>query len=586
MNYRYIMLLGLAAAFSTSAQEKLSKEIDVEREIVPELRAASRMNIFPATMRPDLRPVTLTPGQLTEAADYQPLTPRYEPAWAGFAADPTRYRGYVDLGYFPASDFGFDAGVAAVANASTTLKFWTSLSRCQWADKLSMTENPEDYKVLDFIIGGDLAAKFTGGVLKVNTTFNYSNFNKWDLAPAFDAAELTRHLEFPNQKVTGFNLGAEWLGATANRLRYNLGLGGGIFNFSKAGGYGIDYLGYNELMFMELSPVHQTDINVKLGASLPVGEYSRAGVDLTSDWLHFNSFASDPIEYDRTLYGGDSTPAPLDINDKTQSVTSLTPFFGYNDQTVSARIGAKIDLTTGGGKKFHIAPDVLLGVNPVAYFGATLRFGGGEHLNTMQSLYAVSRYISPLLAYSPSHIPLTGELALRVGPFRGIALEAGGAYANAHDWLMWNLNETLFNSFRAVNLHAFKMFVKLSASWRDYVTFEARYDRRFGNDNDNLWYTWRDGARSVLTASLTLKPIKPLTVNVDYTLRQGRTMDDGYTSLSLGNYASLSAGATYRINEPLSVFARFDNILNRRNCMIFGYESRGFNGLFGASYKF
>lgn len=69
-----LMLLPAAAP----AQEQLTKEIDIEREIVPELRAASRMEVFPATMRPVFTPVKLSAGELTAAAAYQPLTHRYE----------------------------------------------------------------------------------------------------------------------------------------------------------------------------------------------------------------------------------------------------------------------------------------------------------------------------------------------------------------------------------------------------------------------------------------------------------------------------------------------------------------------------
>lgn len=77
-----LILLPAAA----TAQEQLTKEIDVEREIVPELRAASRMEVFPATVRPTMKTVRLTPGELTSPADYQTLTFRYEPASAGAAA--------------------------------------------------------------------------------------------------------------------------------------------------------------------------------------------------------------------------------------------------------------------------------------------------------------------------------------------------------------------------------------------------------------------------------------------------------------------------------------------------------------------
>ena len=49
---------------------------------------------------------------------------------------------------------------------------------------------------------------------------------------------------------------------------------------------------------------------------------------------------------------------------------------------------------------------------------------------------------------------------------------------------------------------------------------------------------------------------------------------------------NLWAGASYRITPALTIFARFDNILNKRAQLIYNVPSQGFTGLFGAGYKF
>ena len=229
---------------------------------------------------------------------------------------------------------------------------------------------------------------------------------------------------------------------------------------------------------------------------------------------------------------------------------------------------------TGDSTDFSLAPDVRLAYNPAAKFGIWLNATGGGKLNYLESVYALSRYMFPSLSVrSTSNLKLDSELGLRVGPFKGIALQGGVAYANVHNWIT-SENGRFFAPY---NLHAFKMFAGLTAAWRDYVTLTARYDRRLGDGNDNLWYAWRDDTRSVVSASLTVRPFSPLEITAGYT---------GCFERFHGDISNLSAGATYRIIAPLSVFAKFDNLLNRTQYDMLGFQTPGFNGLFGVEYKF
>ncbi len=599
MKIRYIALPLIAASFSTAAQEQLTKEIDVEREIVPELRAATRLDVFPTTVRPDIKPVRLSPGEHTEAAEYQPLTLRYEPAWGGFAATPTPYRGYVGAGYFPTSDFGLAAGFAAVAKKDMGLGIWANLNRRQWKDEYEATYPREDYKTFDIAVGADFITRFRAGNLSVRTTFEYSAFNKGmtRLIPNESSQNPTSEDIFsyddPTQKVTRWNLQAGWDGHASNDLEYGASLQGGLFHFGKAGSGDYRWNFLDREQADRISPVHQTAFGAGFGASLPAGAQGRAGVGISSQWLAFNHF---PFERNENYADAsdESYTSFIDAKGKTVSVTSLTPYYRFDNGSFSAKIGVKADITTGSGKTFHIAPDVMLGYNPASSFGAWIHVTGGEHLNSLESLYAVSRYISPLYAYTPSNMPVAGEIGFRVGPFKGIALEAGGTYANAHNWLMPDLMNSGYNSFKGVNLHSFKIFGSITAAWRDIISLRARYDYRFGNDTDNLWYAWRDGAKSVVSASLTVRPIDKLSANAAFEARYDRNMQQieylpaGETKAqkSLGTFASLSAGANYRITAPLSIFVRFDNILNRKDNMIFGLHTPGFNGLFGVDFKF
>lgn len=559
-----LILLPAAA----TAQEQLTKEIDVEREIVPELRAASRMEVFPATVRPTMKTVRLTPGELTSPADYQPLTFRYEPASAGAAAPLTPYCGYVDAGYFPVGDFGVAAGFAAVSRENTTLNVWANLNRRQYDDKNPiLVEYPEarnDYKTLDVAAGVDFVHRFSPkGRLGISTDFGYSNFNKGLLHSIREEDHAYLTVYDPTQNVIQWYLIAGWDGSADNGLRYTIGARTGIFNYSKAQPQGIPIddrwfiLGYEDAQ-------KQTTFGANVGAMLPINSVSEFGMDLATDWQRLKV----------VWIPGEISPVGLNLSEpKTFGVSNFTPYYSFHNAGFVIHAGVRLDLASGNGSKLYIAPDVKFAYNPVAQFGVWLNATGGSRLNTLESLYAVSRYMLPSETMSTSRVKLDSELGFRVGPFKGIALQTGATYGNAHDWIIPWARQMC----EAHNLHAFKVFVGLTAAWRDYVSLTARYDRRLGDGQDNFWYAWRDDTRSAVSASLTIRPFSPLEITAGYTGRFERYH---------GDISTLSAGAIYRITAPLSVFARFDNILNRTQYDVVGFQTPGFNGLFGVEYKF
>ncbi len=558
-----LMLLPAAAP----AQEQLTKEIDIEREIVPELRAASRMEVFPATMRPVFTPVKLSAGELTAAAAYQPLTHRYEPASAGAAAPLTPYRGYVDAGYFPLADFGVAAGFAAIARENTSLNIWANLNRRKYSDRTAPDEknSPFDYKTIDVAAGVNFAHRFSAkGELGIATDFAFSSFNK-SMIHWVDYFTY----EDPAQDVTRWNIRADWKGAADNGLVYNIGAYGGIFNFSKALP---ELMGIDELWFLEDkdTPQRQTTFGASVGARLPINASSDFGMDIDTDWQRL-AVVWTPHKYFFSYW---NQWTEWDAESKTFSVTSFTPYYSFRNEKVYIHAGVRLDLMTGDSTDFSLAPDVRLAYNPAAKFGIWLNATGGGKLNYLESVYALSRYMFPSLSVrSTSNLKLDSELGLRVGPFKGIALQGGVAYANVHNWIT-SENGRFFAPY---NLHAFKMFAGLTAAWRDYVSLTARYDRRLGDAIANFWYSWRDDTRSVVSASLTVRPFSPLEITAGYT---------GCFERFHGDISNLSAGATYRIIAPLSVFAKFDNLLNRTQYDVVGFQTPGFNGLFGVEYKF
>lgn len=557
------------------AQGQLSKEITIEREIVPEVRAASRLNVYPRTLSFKPQFTTLAVNDFTEPSDYDPGITPYEPAATAPAAAPTPWRGYLDMGYFPAANAGVSAGYAIVDNASTRLNAWGQFNNRSYKAAPEPGLAKGTFRNLTGRVGLDFSHGFgDAGKLNVATDFGISSFSQpWSVIERCLSGGDSDAL---GQSVAEWNLSAMWRGHASHKLDYHAGARFGIFNFSKGLEMetlsATDFGETGERGSVTLPAVHQTSFGLDLGVAQRINDRASAGVDLTGDFLSYNHFAAG--------------------SGKTFGVASLKPYYRFGNDIVTLKAGVRLDVTMNCGKAIHVAPDVLFGVNPAAGFGGWIRLGGGEHLNSLQSLRAFSPYISQLYAYGVSHMPVTGDLGLRFGPVHGASLTLRLAYASANDWLLPAMadNQLLF---MGRNLRSWKAGAQFNWKFRNLLSLEASFESTLGNGEKETWIEWRDRARHLLGASLTVTPMRQLSVSLSYQMRLkrrmpvwGGTIADAPVEVGLKDVSNLGIGAAWRFTEALSVFARVDNVLNNESYLLPMVPDQGLNGLVGIAWKF
>lgn len=585
------MVLGFAAAaIMAAAQEQLNKEITIEREIVPELRAASRLNLYPQLQQVGFKPVTLRFSDMTDATSIPGMITTLEPANTLPAVAKTPYRGYVDAGYFPAADFGVSAGYTIVSSETTRLNVWgqfdrNSYKRDGYRSYTPSAANEEmSFNRLDGAAGIGLESRFgDNGTLTVGTDFAYSSFTRQSFSPE----------ELPDQSALRWNLRGMWNGRFSRSGSYRVGASFGLFNFGKeqlSNLFSADLAAVQSIGF-KVDPVHEMNVSVTAGFDAPVNEHAGFGVGVDGDFVHFNSFIT-PVESDftRGIFTPDMEKQP---GGKTLGVISFTPHFRYAVEKAEVNVGLRADITTGGsGSAFHIAPDILLAANPADQFGAWLRLGGGEHLNTMGSLFGFTPYFSPMFAYDTSNLPLTGQLGVRIGGFHGFSLQVAGSYAKANDWLL-PVMASGDVVFRPTSVKAFTVEGRLNWAFRSWIDLSVGYKRVLGSGD--VWYEWRDGARSELSAKAVVRPFEPLEITVGYAMRTDRHMGvvgqpvfaaGEAGELDLENSNDLSVGASYRFTDSFTVFARGENLLNNKCYLLATYPASGIRGLIGVGFKF
>ena len=202
---------------------------------------------------------------------------------------------------------------------------------------------------------------------------------------------------------------------------------------------------------------------------------------------------------------------------------------------------------------------------------------------------------------APSWNKYMADLGFIIGPFSGASIEVWGGLGKVASLPLPTVIEDgefpqLMGSYAAIDYTSIHYGIALNYTYRDIARLRVAYEGA-PQDLDRGYMYWLDRARNVLGASLTVTPVKPLDLELSYTLRSGRATysvapDDvpfdhlPYAKVSLGNAGSLNFGASYRVNPQFSVWARGENLLNSKWQEVFAVPCKGVTGLIGIGYKF
>ncbi|MDE6127293.1 MAG: hypothetical protein K2G30_10100, partial [Muribaculaceae bacterium] len=362
---KYLSLAILLLPLTGAAQE-LEKEITIEREIVPELRAATRLNVYPRLRREEPRAVSLTFSDFTRWGALTPMLNPYEPSATGAAAEPCPWRGYVRAAYHTVSDADLEARYRAVSTERTLFDIGIEGSYSDYERRSDLFDCRARARRMHAGADAGLKQRFDGGLLTLGTRFDFSRMNH------------PEELLDPSRNAFDWSLGARWDGLAADkRLAYGFRGDYRLFSFARrAAG--------------DAMPMRQQGFTLGGNAAQGIGDHQAAGVDITGDFLNFNHYGT----------AGDKG--------RTQGYVALRPHWLFDNGTVTARVGIRADFSLNAGKVVHIAPDVLAGYNPESWLGISLRLAGGESLNPLAELYREAPCFSPFVSYGMSLVPFEG----------------------------------------------------------------------------------------------------------------------------------------------------------------------------------
>ena len=572
------VVCALAMVMSLSAQD-LSKEITIEKEVVPEHRSAQKIGVYPSVVSQSLKNKTLRQGEHRVASELQRGIATLEPASCGDTLKDAGYKGYVEVGYFPVFNASLSAGYRIIDTNATQLNAWTQYNGKSY-DADILPGNEVTLLSHQLNVGAQLTHKVNRlSAISAGVEYVYNRYNTPVLAPVGDG--VTMFDDGYNESVNDVNVNLKWY-SQIGELKYNVGTEFSHFAYGQKGYYcSVNPLvddSYMVYLGDVVKPVRENIFTITGSAIMPYADRLDVGVDVSASVVNYNrnsQFAADAGD----LVGLIDAPA----ND--YGIVSLTPHARYETDRLSLKVGLKVDAVFNDGGVLNIAPDVVANWIPVEYLSVYGTLGGGECVNRLASLFDYSRYAAPMFAYKKSSLPIVFDGGVVVGPWRGAYVELFGGYAQAEDWLMPSeLNWT--NYYTPTDIKGWHGGVEMGYNYSNIVDFSFRYETASQGVNKG-YYLWRDRAKNVAKVSLKVTPMESLDIVLGYEQRGDRYYIDYYNQLcDMGDAESVSLGVNYRLSEALSVYGNVENMFNSEYVLVGNIPAQGLNGMVGIRYKF
>lgn len=278
------------------------------------------------------------------------------------------------------------------------------------------------------------------------------------------------------------------------------------------------------------------------------------------------------------------------------TVLKFNPYYTFINNIGKLNLGLKASFGISQGKKIAFSPDITGQVKVIdniwyVYAGVT----GDYKVNTLRSLANENIYISPNARPEDTYIPLDIYLGtkLNIGNSVNTDIHVGYKIVN-NQYFYVNSSDSTRNTFDVVydkNVGQFNCGASVNYNFREKVdfSFKIAYNKWSLEKQAEAWML----PSIEMGAGISYVPTDYLRFSINYDLEGGRKAKIGVDketkkaiSTDLKNVSDLSIGANYKVMSFLDVFARFNNILNQRSEIWYGYPSQGFNFLAGVTLTF
>lgn len=563
----FLMPLNLQAQNTAKKDTTMNRTVVVEQEYNPDIMDASKVNVLPKVEEPTVSKkeveyaTTLFPATSIPADLMRP--------YIGKEIQPNSKPGYIRAGY---GNYGnLDVLANYLFRLSDKDKLNVRFQMDGMDGKLTMPLGDEKWNAYYYRTRAnvDYTHQFNKIDLNIAGNFGLSNFN---LAPSEPGKQKFTSGDFHlGLKSTDENYPLQFKAET-NLMMYNR---------------------QNNNTFFFNDALGETQIHTKGWVSGAISDEQSINIGLDMRNL---------------IYNKDLKQGEIPVYEN-RTALALNPSYELNNDNWRLHVGANVDLSFGSGESFRVSPDVvaqyIFSDSYVLYAQAT----GGKMVNDFRRLETICPYALPVSPIQDTYEQINASLGFKMSPVPGLWFNLYGGYQDLKDDLFQTIglpydNETpdsenpdsessdsessnseaspfQYLNLGTANSNNFYAGMKISYEYKDIIALSAAGTYR-------NWDTKEDFALLLKPAcefnfNVNFRPIKELNVNIGYDYI-GREKIEDFGKLSA--VSDLHAGASYNVFKGVSVYARINNLLNKKYQYYLGYPTEGFNFLGGLSFSF
>ncbi|RHJ93072.1 TonB-dependent receptor [Parabacteroides bouchesdurhonensis] len=586
-NIKTLCVLAFLGVFATtvSAQEdntakdkNLNREMTLEREYDPSVQDASKVNTLPVVKEPEVRKIPIDYAMFTIPADPAKEIGLLPSGNIMTQMNYNKRRGYFNFGTGTYLNLNGDLGYHILSTDKDKLNIWFSHRSTNGKVKYIQTDEKVKAKLNENLGGIDFKHNFDKLSLLMGLKYGYSAFNYYGLPVdskgglPLPGSELNPPLDIETNQVNQTiraNIGVE--SKEDASVGYLLDIA--YVNFSHKYALYKDIDGPTEHAFDA-----KFDLNARFGGNQKIGlggniEYFN--YNLPSEYLYFENHAEGRV----------------------------SPYYKVEGDNWNLKLGVNVMFVTGDDSKMMVSPDVAVDVEVADKTVLYAVAGGKLNSNSMYEISLINRYANPTQEVSPSRNWLDATLGIKSGVAPGFWFDVFAGYKiTGEDVLFvpsryaemggfYNYSESMSNIdtkrfFAGANLkYSYQQLVDFSLKGV-YNHWTAKYGSGWDGVSGDLEHAWGKPEME-LNAGVSLRPLNPLTVSLDYYLATGRYTElYGYDVVKMKNINELNLTGTYTFNDTFGVYAKLNNILCQKYEVLYGYPLQSFSAMVGVNINF
>ena len=605
-----ILLNVFFLAHAQEQDERLIREMTLEREYDPTIQDANKVNRLPEVRVPDItkRSIEYSPFTIPANPDKEIIV---LPSGDIMTAIPVNNRrGYFHFGGGMYTNLNGDFGYHLLNDENDKLNFY--LSHRSTNGKVGEKDNKQKAVYNDNLGGIDFRHNFDPAVVRLGANYTYSFFNYYGMPFGSYVSQPWSSYMPPSAMIDSqtnqvnqiINAYAGLQSKEYTQIGYILDFD--FVRFTQKYGLSKDLEGIGENKF-----TLRTGFNSRFGAGNRLAGFAGKLNYFTYTYPAYYGVFSDSLGY------------------KDYIELTVTPYYRIEGDNWKAQLGVNLMMVTVDSAKFFLSPNISIEAEIADKTLFYVDAGGEIQSNDAYGLSKQNRYMDYSVITKPSRTWLDATLGIRSGVAPGVWFDVFAGYritenevffvpsTNSAAFYYSVISSSIppaysgFNSYYKVfqpDVSLFRAGASLKYMYRKAVDFSVKavYNQWSLSAGDGMASGNYDDVKPYgrpvieVNADLTVRPVQQLALTLGYYLGADRytffpcrtyIMDEqeiyvDSQEIKMKDINDLNFTASWNFNETFGAYLKLNNLLFQQQELYYGYPLQGFNAMVGINLNF